>query len=610
MSRTIAALAGLALCAATPATAQEPGTADTIRYALSWENPGSQLYTVRVTTAAAGEPIVFSLPAWRPGRYILQNYAANVQAVRAEDEAGRLLPVAWADLDSWRVEPGDARQVTLAFETYAATHDAGSSLLRPGLAYFNPVNILPWVEGRIGDPARLAVVAPEEWEIATQLEPAGPHGTFVAPDYHALVDAPTIADPELVRWRFTLDEVPYHVVFSGDLQLGQHTEESLLADLEAIAREQTAMMGGAPYSGYWFLYQLVPYPFGHAVEHSESSSYVLHDALFQTEPGYHGFLAVTAHELFHAWNVKRIRPAALWPYDYSQPQLTRLHWFTEGVTSYYDELTLVRAGLRTPEQYFRSLADNVAALQSSPGRAVTSASLASLTSWHSGYGGGNPNQSISFYTKGALIGLLLDLTIRDATDGARSLDDVVRGLWTRHYEAGEGVPEDGVQAMAAEVAGRPLEEFFDRYVHGTDELPYDSTLAAVGLTVRQEADTARPEASLGFSTRRSGDQVTVGNVLPEGPGLAAGILRGDVVLEIDGVPAAEADVDSILRAHAPGDAVAVRIRRGNEEIETTVTLAGDGDLRWVVEPVPEPSERQLRLRAGWLAPATGGESGS
>lgn len=612
MRQMTSPLAALAIVAAAAGTlsAQVPATSDTIRYRLSWENPASQLYTVEVTTVAAGQPVVFSLPAWRPGRYILQNYAANVQAVRAHDGEGRPLDVEWIDLDSWRVEPDGGRQVTLAYEWYAATFDGGSSLLTPGVAYFNPVNLLPWVEGRMDPPARLILEAPEDWEVATQLE-RDPGGAFVAPDYHALVDAPTIAAPDIVRWDFTLDEIPYHVVFraaEGELQLGDRTQEGIVADIEAIAREETAMFGGAPYDAYWFLYQLVPFPFGHAVEHSASSSYVLQDNVFTSEEDYLWFLSVTAHELFHAWNVKRIRPAALWPYDYSEPQLTHLHWFTEGVTSYYENLALARAGLITEEQYYEALGDNIQDLQSSPGRKVTSAALASWTSWFSGYGAGNPNQAISFYTKGALIGLLLDLTIRDATDGQRGLDDVMRGLMERYFQQGEGVPEDGVQRMSEEISGQPLEAFFESYVQGTEELPYDELLAVVGLTARQTADTTEPAVTLGLSLRQSdGGEMTVVNVRPDSPGLAAGIMRGDVLVSIDGREPQTPDIGSLLTERVPGDDVTVRIRRLGEEMERSVTLAGGGNLRWVVEPVESPTERQLRLRATWLASSSGAD---
>ncbi|MGH7551155.1 MAG: M61 family metallopeptidase [Gemmatimonadota bacterium] len=594
------ALAGVAA----PAHAQVAVTEDTIRYSIGWQNPASQLYTVQVTAPADGEPVVFSMPAWRPGRYILQNYAANVQAVRAVNGNGRPLEVRRTDLDSWSVVPGGAGAVTLAYEYYATIFDAGSSTLRPNLAYFNPVNLLPWVEGRMDHPVRLTIEAPASWQVATQLDPAnGAEGhAYVAPDYHRLADSPTIAAPELTTWDYEVDGVPYHAVFRGRLDPVVRTREEVLDDLIALTREEVAIFGVTPFEEYWHLYQLVPYPFGHAVEHEASASYVLSDQVFQSEQGYRGFLGVTAHELFHAWNVKRIRPAALWPYDYSTPQLTRLHWVTEGVTSYYDTLVLARAGLITPDDYYEALAGAIQSLQSAPGREVTSASLASLTSWFSGYGAGNPNQSISFYTKGALLGLLLDLEIRDLTDGERSLDDVMRRLWEEYYQQGRGYPEDGFQRAVDTVAGQSFDRFFARYVHGTEELPYDSTLAVVGLTVRQEADPSRPAASLGFGVGSEEGKLVVRNVLPESPALEAGIMRDDALISIDGTEIQSAeDLRGIMAAHEPGDTVEVTIERHGEQSTKTVTLGGEGNLRWIVESVESPTERQVRLREGWLA---------
>ena len=605
MTRSIVTIAALALLAPPRnASAQEPVMSDTVRYTIGWDNPASQLYQVVVTTRAQGEPVVFSLPAWRPGRYILQNYAANVQNVRAVDESRSPLPTEWIDLDSWGVDPGNARSVTLEFEYYARTFDAGSSTLTPDVAYFNPVNLLPWVEGRKDAPVTLTLEAPADWTVATQLARAGPGHVFAAPGYDRLVDSPTIAAPDLVVWDYDVDGVPYHLVFrvvQGELQLGEYTREKVLADVARLTEEAVAVFGVTPFDEYWHLFQLVPFPFGHAVEHESSASYVVQDRIFASADGYDGFLSIIAHEFFHAWNVKRIRPAALWPYEYSTPQLTRLHWVTEGVTSYYEGVLLARAGLLAEEGVYRGLSNDIRALQSSPGRLVTSAELSSLTAWHTGYGDGNPNQAISFYLKGSVLGLLLDLTIRDATDGAKGLDDVMRLLWQRHYEQGRGYPEDGFQTAAEEVAGRSLDDFFSRYVAGTDELPYDETLAIVGLTARQVADESKPAATFGWRLRKQGEDVTISNVLPDGPALAAGIMRDDVLVSVEGEATETVDLDPFLSQRSPGDEVRVTVRRSGEEIEKRVTLGGEGNLQWTVEPVATPSERQLRLRHAWLA---------
>ncbi|MGH7566609.1 MAG: M61 family metallopeptidase [Gemmatimonadota bacterium] len=606
MSRSIVTLAALAMLApAETASAQETVISDAVRYTIGWDNPASQLYEIAVTASATGEPIVFSLPAWRPGRYIVQNYAANVQNVRAVDASGNPLPTEWIDLDSWRVDPGAAKSVTLEYKYYARTFDAGSSTLTPAAAYFNPVNLLPWIEGRKDAPVTLTIEAPADWTVATQLarSPGGGH-VFSAPGYDRLADSPTIAAPALVVWDYEVDGATYHLVLrnlKGELDLGEFTQEKILADVTRLTEEAVAVFGVTPFDEYWHLFQLVPYPFGHAVEHESSASYVVQDAIFASADGYDGFLSILAHEFVHAWNVKRIRPAALWPYDYSTPQLTRLHWVTEGVTSYYEAVLLARAGLLDEEGVYTGIANNIRALQGSPGRLLTSAELSSLTAWHTGYGDGNPNQAISFYLKGSVLGLLLDLTIRDATDGESSLDDVMRLLWERYYEQGRGYPEDGFQSAAAEVAGRSLDDFFSRYVSGTEELPYDETLGIVGLTASQVADTSDSAATFGWRLRKQGDDVTISNVLPDGPALAAGIMRDDVLVSVEGEATETVDLDPFLSTRSPGDDVTVTVRRLGEESEKQVTLAGGGNLEWTVVPVESPTERQLRLREGWLA---------
>jgi predicted metalloprotease with PDZ domain len=609
MSRTIAILAALTSLAANTVPAQEPAMSDSIRYTIGWSNPASQLFEVTVTVRTGGEPIVFSLPAWRPGRYIVQNYAANVQRVRASDEQGNPLPVDWIDLDSWRVDPGAASSVTLAYEYYAHTFDAGSSTLTPDAAYFNPVNLLPWVEGRKAAPATLTIEAPADWTVATQLDPvAGGGHVFSAPNYDRLVDSPTIAAPDLVVWDYEVDGIPYHLVFrvvQGELNLGEYTQERILADVARITEEAVAIFGAAPFDEYWHLFQLVPYPFGHAVEHESSASYVIQDVIFTNPDSYDGFLSILAHEFFHAWNVKRARPAALWPYDYSTPQLTRLNWVTEGVTSYYESILRRRAGLLDDEKFYRENGGAINALQGTPGRLVTSAELSSLTAWHSGYGDGNPYSNVSFYLKGSILGLLLDLTIRDATDGARGLDDVMRLLMERYYEQGRGYPEDGFQSAAEEMAGRSLDDFFARYVAGTDELPYAETLEVVGLDASRVVQPDAPAANFGWRLRQQGNDVTVVGVLPDSPALAAGVMRDDVLVSLDGQAVDSADIGPFLSRHSPGDTVTVTVRRLGSEIERQVTLGDDGNLRWTVTPLEAPSERQLRLREGWLSSKVG-----
>ena len=275
------------------------------------------------------------------------------------------------------------------------------------------------------------------------------------------------------------------------------------------------------------------------------------------------------------------------------------------MTSYYESILRRRAGWIDEEAFYRENANAINTLQNTPGRLVTSAELSSLTAWHSGYGDGNPYSNVSFYLKGSILGLLLDLTIRDATDGARGLDDVMRLLMERYYEQGRGYPEDGFQTAAEEVAGRSLDEFFARYVAGTDELPYAETLEVVGLDVGQVAQPDAPAATFGWRIRKQGNDVTIIGVLPDSPALTAGVMGDDVLVSLDGQPVDSADVGPFLAGHSPGDTVTVTVRRQGRELERQVTLGDSGNLRWTITPVEAPSERQLRLREGWLSSKIG-----
>lgn len=597
MRLALATLIALTLTPAAPAPGQQAEAMN--EYTLSWSEPGTHLYDVSLTFAPDGRDSVdVHLPVWRPGRYVRQNYAANVQEFSSADEDGDRLPFRKSGLSTWRVAAGGVKRVTVRYRYYANTLDAGASLLAAHEAYFNPVNLFMYPDGQIAAPLRLTLKLPRGWKVATALTPTRKPNVFTALDYHTLADSPTIASPSLETLQFTVDDVPYTLVFQGRFEPGERRSR-IVPDVEKIVRVQTAIFGNAPFDEYFFLFHLVPYPFGHAVEHANSSSYVIQDNAFTDEEEYTGFLDIVAHELFHAWNVKRIRPAALWPYDYSREQFTTLHWFTEGVTSYYAEQTLLRAGHVAVEQYLESVSRVIDQFERTPGRKVVPVSLASWDSWLSGYGQGNPNTTVSFYAKGMLVGLLLDGLIRDATDGARSLDDVLRLLYATYYQQGKGVPEDGVKLAAESVAGRSFEDFFARYVQGTEELPYDEVLRPFGLRVSAETDPTRPEADLRIQTRPSNGRAVVLTIDPESPALAAGLDTGDELLAIDESVAPEQGWESLLMGKRPGETLRLTVLRRNQLLELQVKAAGGGNVRRVLARTEQPDERQDRLFNQW-----------
>jgi predicted metalloprotease with PDZ domain len=592
--------AALLASAASGALAQETGPVN--EYRIAWPEPQTHLYDIELTFDAGGQDSAdVNLPVWRPGRYVRQNYAANVQEVSAA-EGDDALAIRKVGLSTWRVsarEPGGLGRVSVRYRYYANTMDAGASLLSAEEAYFNPVNLFMVPEGQIFRPVRLTVEAPKGWTAATALTPGRRANVFTAPDYHVLADAPTIVSPTLQSIQFTVDEVPYTIWFQGRFEPGAYRDR-IAPDVERIVRVQTGIFGGAPFDEYFFLFHLLPYPFGHAVEHANSSSYAIQDTAFENDEGYRGFLGIIAHEFFHAWNVKRIRPAALWPYDYGREQFTTLHWFTEGVTSYFEALTMRWAGHAAPEEFLRDIGTNIDQLQRTPGRRVVPVSLASWDSWLSGYGQGNPNTTVNFYGKGLILGFLLDAEIRSRTDGEHSLTDVMRHLYETAYLQGRGVPEDGVQRAAEAVAGGSFAEFFDRYVHGTEELPYDRILEPFGLRVVQQTDESRPAASLKLRTRPDGEHASVVSIDPDSPALAAGIDVGDQIVAVAGRVAPASGWESLLAGIDPGERVPVTVRRRDRVLDVAVEAAGGGNVRWVLTRDDETTEREDRLFGQWM----------
>jgi predicted metalloprotease with PDZ domain len=396
-------------------------------YTIAWNDPSDRLYDITMSFVRQSPDPVLHLPAWRPGRYLIQNYAANVTSVTAADAAGESLDVEKVEKSAWRVTARAGEQITVRYRYYAGVLDAGSSFLDETEAYFNGSNLFMMVEGLRGEEARLTIGAPAEWRIETQL-PREDESTFVARDYDHLIDSPVIAAPRLVRHSFNESGATIHLVFVGS----EHIDtDQFIEPLRLIVREQARMFGGLPLREYRFLTHVGDR--WHGVEHDSSCSIIAKrsDLLGTTsgESGYDHFLSIASHEFFHLWNVKRILPACFAPYDYSKETLTRLLWVMEGVTSYYGELTLVRAGLWDETRYLEHLASEVEILENSPGREVLSLSQASFDGWLANDAHDRTNALISFYNKGEVVAALLDLCIRRESGGTKSLDDVMLTLW-------------------------------------------------------------------------------------------------------------------------------------------------------------------------------------
>jgi predicted metalloprotease with PDZ domain len=567
--------------------------------------PHSHLFEVEATFPAGPPTLDAVLPVWTPGSYLIREFARHLQDVRATGPNGAPLPVQRLDKRTFRVR-ADGQAVTLHYRVYANELTVRTSHLDDSHGYFNGATLFLYTEATRHLEHHVTVEAPAGWRPFSALERQG--DAFVARDYDELVDSPFEVGPH-TPLSFTAAGVPHEVVVWGD---SVPEPARLCADLQRICEAQARLFGGLPMRRYLFLLYLTDKGRG-GLEHKASTALLFPRASLHNTRGWEDFLTLAAHEYFHLWNVKRVKPRALVPFDYAQENYTTLLWAFEGVTSYYDNLFVLRAGLINPHRYLARLGETLSSLHATPGRRVQSLAEASLVSWVKHYrpDENSSNSAISYYLKGEVVAALLDLEIRRATQDARSLDDVMRLLWQRHGDE-SGVPEDGVEAAASEVAGRDLGPFFDRAIRTTEELDY-SVFSHVGLEVRfrpresaadkggspprVKASESKPRSWLGLTTKGSS---TVATVLEGSPAQEAGLYPDDELVALDGWRVDGAGLLSRCEEKPPGETVRVTIFRRDRLLEVEVVLGQrPADAAWLAR-VDKPTEAQRAAWQAWL----------
>lgn len=454
------------------------------------------------------------LPAWRPGRYELQHFAQKLYAVTATAN-GQSIPIQKITKDRWLVETNNAEVVEISYSFFARQMDAGGSWLDEEMLYLNPVNCLMAVEGREAEQHLVQLQLPEHWQLACGMPEHEKH-TLLAADFDELADSPFIASGNLQRKSFEMDGYTFHVWVQGDCQLNW---EQIIHDFSAYTREQLAVFGDFPVQEYHYLNLILPYRFYHGVEHR-------HSTVITLGPGeqlmdwsmYKEFVGVSSHELFHTWNVKKIRPAEMLPYDFKQENYFRTGYVAEGITTYYGDFILARSGFFTAEAYFAELNTTLQRYFADYSRYNLSVADSSFDLWLDGYKPGIPDRKVSIYIKGALTALLLDLQLRQATANAASLDSVMRILWERFGKTNIGYTEADYAEVVEEVAGQSFQAYFDRYITGTEpiEPALDAALRYVGCTLQEEQNPVPHEARFGFKLATDGT-MKVTAIAPDSP---------------------------------------------------------------------------------------------
>lgn len=551
-------------------------------YTLRMPEPSNHLLEVTVAAREIGtEPVEFQMPAWSPGRYVIYDFARNVQDVAAVDGAGHPLRVVKTDKQTWRVEATPTGDVVFSYRVYANNLSGTFSQLNDRHASVNGASVFVSLVGHKPDPLRLIVEPPAGWKVINARSRTPGQSTFDFENYDLLIDTPTAVAPNLQARAFRVDGVEYRVVVQ---QFGSRTGsvDRYVADVERIVTAENALLGPPPdLDGYTFLVYFAPgNDASDGMEHLSSTSIVRPHPLDASD-AYEGLLWVTAHEFFHQWNVKRIRPVELGPWDYTRENYTTSLWIAEGITSYYSDLFLRRAGLESDDDYFEAVAEIVARHENTPGRSRTSAEQASFDTWL--YFATFPKQrtnaakiAVDYYNKGAVLGLLLDLEIRGRTEGRRSLDDVFRLMWSRffvdakaatYYYKGSGYTGADFLAAVNEVSGSDFGPWFARFVSGTEELEYDTAFAAVGL----ELDRERRYESFdgGIRLDVSNGRIRVRSIDEDGAASSAGLRRDDVIVRI-GDAAATVAAARDLFGRGGVEPVRIRVLRDGDAVNLTI----------------------------------------
>ncbi|QIX62113.1 M61 family metallopeptidase [Hymenobacter sp. BT18] len=573
-----------------------------IHYHVSFENPLTFYVQVQMTfevPATTAEAVELQLPAWRPGRYELQNFAQKIQRVEVLDANTKsLLPYRKRTKDRWEVPNAAGRTLQVRYNFYAHQMDAGGSWLDETQLYLNGVQCFMYIEGRQVEACQLLLDLPEGWQIACGLPQSGPN-TLQAASFDQLADSPLIASPTLQQRTYQVQGLPFTVWIQGECTPDW---ETILRDFTAFTEEQMALFGGFPVSDYHYLNQILPYKHYHGVEHGNSTVITLGPAeLLMTEGLYKEFLGVSCHELFHTWNIKSIRPAEMQPYEYARENYFRTCYIAEGVTTYYGEYLLARSGVRTVEQYFQELNTVLRRHYDDYGRFNLSLADASVDLWLDGYKPGVPDRKVSVYHKGALVALLLDLTLRHLTGHQRSLDDVMRRLWEEFGQKGVGYTEEDYMRLVTETAGRDMRAYFDKFVYGTAPLeePLDKALSWVGCTLRIEETTSTSESYFGFRTVVKNERTEVTDILPDSPATTT-LTVDDEIVAVNG-RRVDMNLQSLLSAN---DDLRYEVSVFRQNRLLTVVLEGQPNQRYwqklTVAKLPTATAAQQESFRQWL----------
>jgi len=615
LRRSLAALA-LAVVTSTVLTsiaAPQTGAFQRIVYTLAMTRPTTHLFEVSIAvetpSGSVAASIDLQMPLWQPGRYSNADFAKNVQEFSAR-AGSQVLPFEKVDNQTWRVETRGNRALTVAYKVFGNDLSGTYAQLDGTHANFNGGEIFMYIVGHKQDAVELHIQPPSGWRTINAGSENPEQTQWKYPNYELLIDSPTEVGPDWTLDEFNTGGKNYRVVVHSRGNEGG-LRPNLIRDVRKIVDAEVAMWGTPEFNRYTFIYHFADDNRSFdGMEHLASTQIINGNNL--SEPGVMArALEDSAHEFFHVWNVKRLRPAALGPWDWTRPANTKSLWIAEGLTQYYGNLMMRRAGLWNDSRYFSELNQSLEFVENSPGSRLMSAVDASLAapfidSAVHRQQTNLSNTSITYYLKGELIGVVMDLTILGRTNGSRSLDDVFRLMYDElylkspnasYYLKGRGYTEEDFVRALSRVAGTDMQSFYDRYIRGVEPLPYDSALSVAGLRLVR---TANERGSSGIVLERGAAGLRLAALPTDGPAARFGLQEGDQLVAIGGSLVNRLNWQAALDRFNPGDRVKVQVERFGRTVDVNLVMGEPSDFTYRLEDLPNVSDEARRLRAAWL----------
>lgn len=572
-----------------------------INYSISMSEPWTHYFEVSMTLSniqkikelPQKQYVDFKMPVWTPGSYLVREYSKNVEGFEASVGAKKIRAEK-INKNTWRVYSAGANEIKISYKVYAYELTVRTSFLDDTHGYLNGASIFMYVPQLKYAASKIAIKPYQGWNsISTGLKKvADAENTYYAADFDTVVDSPIEIGTHKVL-NFEIQNIPHAIAMYSNGPV-EYDEAKVIDAYKKVTQAASTVVGEHPCKDYTFIIHHLP-GIGGGLEHLNSTTCQTSPLAYSNDAGFKGFMGLIAHEYFHLWNVKRIRPFALGPFDYDNENYTHMLWVAEGFTSFYQENILLRAGILTPEEYQKKVAASISGIENQPGQKVQSVAEASWDAWIKYYrpNENSTNSTISYYNKGGVLGSLLNLYIIGETKGQKTLDDVFKLLWAEYYKKqGRGYKDEEFQAACEKVAGKSMDSFFKKYVWSTDAIDYDAFFNYVGVKAIKEYDTKTP--FLGATVINN----KITTVLKGASAYTSGLNVNDEILEIDGnkYPVA----GSYISDKQVGDVIKVKVKRFGREFSYDVKLMANPSTRIKLERVENPSPQQEALYKKWL----------